>query len=390
MDGVELRVWQDLARPLRLHVGARARGGDWEALPRIPLPLDDGNSPGGHYRYGDITLAVPPAPARPAVSVSPAGEEVPRLASLTVTFREAPPRSRPEALLTVEPPAPGSFAWLDDRTLLFQPDFPGWERGRSYRVTVHAARAGLASDHVHHFTAGGRLEVAHVIPGPGDVEVPASAQILVQFSRAVAPLTVLQEAGSGPLLSVDPPLAGTGEWLSTSLYRFIPEELPPDTEYRVRIPAGLTAEPGGALASDYRWSFSTVRPAVAAIEPPDRSLHVEPDAELVVTFNQPMERGSVEAGVALRTLSAEGAGDEVAAALRWSEDGSVLTLVPDAPLALGGSYELRAAAGLRGARGSPTLAARSARFEVVHPPMLATTSPAEGEREASCCSLRLT
>jgi hypothetical protein len=37
----------------------------------------------------------------------------------------------------------------------------------------------------------GALEVVNTIPAEGDREVPLESQILVQFSRSVAPLTTL-------------------------------------------------------------------------------------------------------------------------------------------------------------------------------------------------------
>ena len=385
VEGVEIRVSQDVDDPLRLHVGARARGGDWEALPRVRLALDDGHSSDGRYRYGDVTLAVPPAPERPAVAVAPSGEEVPRLAALTVSFRAPPPSRDPATLVSISPPAPGSFAWLDDRTLLFQPDFPGWGRGQGYRVVVDAAAAGLDAAHVHHFTAEGRLEVAYVIPGDGDREVPAEAQILVQFSRSVAPLTVLDEEPAEAVLDIDPPLTGRGEWLSTSLYRFVPDGLAPSTEYTVRIAADVSAAADGMLASDYSWSFSTIQPAVARIEPADGTIWVEPDAHVSVTFNQPMDRASVEAGLTLR----DAAGEEVPNSLSWGEDSTEVTLLPGRPLDLGAEYEVVAEAGLRGSERGAMRSGRSARFTTVHVPALVGTTPEDGEADARCCTLRL-
>ena len=385
VDGVEVRVSQHVHEPLRIHVGARVTGGDWDALGEIRLLLDDGHSSGGHYRYGDITLRVPVPEPGPPVTVSPGGEDVPRLAALTIAFRDPPPRSDGGSLVSIEPPIEGSFAWLDDHTLLFQPDFPGWQRGQAYRVVVDAGAAGLEADHVHVFTAEGRLEVSYVIPGDGDEEVPTSARILVQFSRSVAPLTVLQEGPAPAVLEFDPPLAGRGEWLNTSLYRFIPTDLRPHTEYRVRVPAGLTSASDGVLESDYTWAFTTIQPAVASLEPQDGAVHVEPDAHVVVTFNQPMDEGSVEAGVSLR----EASGERVASSFAWSERSTVVTLIPDEPLALGTDYGVVVQGGLRGADGGATLAERSSGFRTVHPPQLTGTSPQDGDTAASCCRIRL-
>ncbi len=56
---IELRVWQDVENGRNIHVSARAVDGLWGTLGIIPLPLDDGLSASGWYRYGDIALEVP-------------------------------------------------------------------------------------------------------------------------------------------------------------------------------------------------------------------------------------------------------------------------------------------------------------------------------------------
>ena len=377
VDGVEVRVWQHVRNPLRIYIGARTVGGDWDTLGPIRLLLDDGHSSSGNYRYGDITVAVPLDTGDPPVVVSPGGEEVPRLAILTIAFRDPLPEAAGAEFVSIDPPTEGTFVRADDRTLLFQPAYPGWLRGQSYRVVVEAGTAGLAEDHSHTFTVEGKLEVVYVIPGDGDTEVPAAAQILVQFNRSVAPLTVLQEGPAPRVLEFDPPLVGRGEWLNTSLYRFIPANLQPSTEYSVRIPAGLTSAADGVLQSDHTWTFSTIQPAVTDLTPHDGSLRVEPDAPIVVTFNQPMNRASVEAGVVLRE---EGA-DPIAASFAWSERDAVVTLAPDEPLALGVSYTVLVPVGLSGASRGATRFARIVRFTTIEPPRLLRTSPEDGETD---------
>ena len=56
---VEVRVWEDVNDPERNYISARPEGGSWSTLGTIPLPLTDGVSSSGRFRYGDITLAVP-------------------------------------------------------------------------------------------------------------------------------------------------------------------------------------------------------------------------------------------------------------------------------------------------------------------------------------------
>ncbi|MXZ89638.1 MAG: hypothetical protein F4Z07_12480 [Dehalococcoidia bacterium] len=56
---IEVRVLQDVVDELDIYVSARAAVGSWRTLGNIPLPLDDGFSADGRYRFGDIALEVP-------------------------------------------------------------------------------------------------------------------------------------------------------------------------------------------------------------------------------------------------------------------------------------------------------------------------------------------
>ena len=54
---VELRVWQHMRNTDSIWVSARPRGGDWRTLGTIPFWLDDGVALGETYRYGDLVVA---------------------------------------------------------------------------------------------------------------------------------------------------------------------------------------------------------------------------------------------------------------------------------------------------------------------------------------------
>ena len=66
---VEVRVWQAVRDARSIYVSARPEDGSWATLGTIPLPLDDGHSGSGRFRYGDITVAVPVASATKDVEV---------------------------------------------------------------------------------------------------------------------------------------------------------------------------------------------------------------------------------------------------------------------------------------------------------------------------------
>ena len=322
------------------------------------------------------TPAPTPPPPPPPVVITPDSAEAPRLSFMRIAFLDPPPETEPSELVSIEPAVEGSFVWVDERTLLFQPVFPGWARGERYAVRVDGAASGLDEDHEHAFTVEGELEVVYVIPGDGDREVPSNAQILVQFNRGVAALTVLQEGPGPPVLEFDPPLDGHGEWLNTSLYRFIPSDLQPSTEYRVRIPAGLTSAVDGVLKEDFEWSFTSILPRVTRITPHDDSYFVEPDRKVVIEFNQPMDHASVEERI---SFGSEDGKLTVPVSFAWSDDSSAVTLEPFRPLRRANSYTVIARAGMLGAGGGAMEDERASTFSTLTWPRLLRTDPYDGE-----------
>lgn len=56
---IELRVWQHTEDNARIHISARPVGGSWGTLGTMPLPLDDGISQSGNWRFGDVAISVP-------------------------------------------------------------------------------------------------------------------------------------------------------------------------------------------------------------------------------------------------------------------------------------------------------------------------------------------
>ena len=99
--------------------------------------------------------------------------------------------------------------------------------------------------------AGHSRDDEQVIPGDGDTEVPLAAQIFVQFSRSVAPLTTLSAQRTDPVVAFEPALHGAGEWLNTSIYRFLPTDLAPATTYHLKVAKGLTSAADGVLQQKF-------------------------------------------------------------------------------------------------------------------------------------------
>lgn len=326
-------------------------------------------------------------PTEPAgFSVSPEGDDVARLSPVKVTFASAPNEKDAAKLLTIEPKVAGQYAWLSERTVLFQPDFPGLLRGATYTIHVPARpETGLQQAVQKEFTTSGLLKVVQAIPADGDREVPTQAQVLVQFSRSVAPLTTLAAARKDPVVAFDPPLEGNGEWLNTSLYQFVPKTLAPNTTYHLKIAAGLTSEADGVLKEDYAWSFTTVGPAISSIKPDQNTVLGAPRQPVAVVFNQAMDHTSVEAGLKLLDPN----GTPVAGAYTWSSGGETVTFTPAANMAPGKTYSIVISKGLKGAGGGETKDERKTFFTVAPLPAVSSTRPANGETAAERFGVQL-
>ncbi|HEY8786970.1 MAG TPA: Ig-like domain-containing protein, partial [Candidatus Limnocylindria bacterium] len=322
----------------------------------------------------------------PAFTIFPQGEDVSRLGPVTVTFAKTPEERAPEALFQVIPETKGSYAWLGARTALFQPDFPGFVRGSTYTVNVPARPdAGLSNAITKKFTVTGQLAVQQIIPGDGDTEVPLAAQLFVQFSRSVAPLTTLSAQRSDPVVTFDPALHGTGEWLNTSIYRFLPSDLAPATIYHLKVAKGLTSAADGVLQQDFNATFTTIMPAVDLIQPDTSWIYCGPYQQVDVTFNQPMDPAA-QAGFSIRNAET---GAVPPGALKWNDARTVLSWNPSERLGVKTQYKVTLDKGLKGAHGGVSVNPRTSAFTTIAQPSVASTTPSNGDKNAFRYGIRI-
>lgn len=335
----------------------------------------------GVAQVADRFVATALVPREPVVfTLTPqGGDDVARLAPITVTFASAPAEREPRNLLQLDPAPSGSYAWLSPRTLLFQPAFPGLLRGSTYAVHVPARpEAGLPEAITKKFTVTGQLAVQQIIPGNGDTEVPLGAPIIIQFSRSVAPLTTLAAQPTDTVVTFDPPLAGKGEWLNTSIYRFTPSDLAPSTTYRVKIAQGLTSAADGVLREDFAATFATIQPGIESLVPDQNGTNGGPWQQVDVTFNQPMDP-SAATGLSVRKVD----GDvPVPGSVTWNAKRTLLSFNPADRLAPQTRYAISVAKGLKGARGGVTAAERTVTFTTIALPSISQTGPRDGETGA--------
>lgn len=192
----------------------------------------------------------------------------------------------------------GTTAWSDARTVSFTPATP-WTRDAVYDVVLGQEAtaedgAVLGSPYQFRFTTAGFLDVAQVIPAQGTTDTAAASVITVVFNRPVVALTSVAQMAQQPqplrLMAdgSDAVVAGTGEWLNTSVYVFRPTAaLEGGTRYIATVDAGITDTEGSPLREAYRWEFTVAEPQVLQTLPERDAKLFGVDDALAVTFNQP-------------------------------------------------------------------------------------------------------
>jgi alpha-2-macroglobulin len=327
-----------------------------------------------------------PLPAPRLLSRSPApGEAQPPDSPLELTFDQPMDRPSVEAGLSISPAVRGSFSWTGERTLRFTPAEP-LERGAGYEVTVAATARNveglpLAEEVRFALTTLGSLAVTQVMPAPDSEDLDPDMVVTVVFDRPVVPLAAISQQAALPQpLTFVPPVRGQGEWLNTAIYLFRPDGgFLPATQYKARVAAGLRDTLGGALAEDYTWEFSTLRPAVLQVSPSNGFRYVGPTDVISVTFNQPMDHASVE-----KSFSLEVEGSPLAGSFRWSGGDKptapeTMAFIPAEALPRNAQGTAQVASGARAAVGNAGLArAETWRFSTVQEPAVLSVSPPDG------------
>ncbi|MBC8160839.1 MAG: Ig-like domain-containing protein, partial [Roseiflexaceae bacterium] len=338
-------------------------------MPQSPTP--------GLTTINELPAAQSPAPTL-IQRVPERGEELRPDGALALVFNVPMDKPSVEAALSLQPAVGGSMSWPDARTLVFTPD-AALPRAAQYAVALSGeARAQdgakLAEALRFQVITSGFLEVGQVVPADGAADIAPSSTITVMFSRPVVPLTgVAQQAALPQPLTFEPPVVGTGNWLSTAIYSFTPAQpLQGGTSYRVDLAADLRDAQGNPMQRGFGWTFSTARPQVLTISPQDGASGVSVEPTIRVQFNQLL---AADAGQSVLLRGQDGASVPVVASVA----ADTLVLTPTARLAFDSSYRLELAAGLGGGGGGQGMAQPfAASFRTAPLPRILNTDPADG------------
>ncbi len=304
------------------------------------------------------TPTATPIPLPPALveTVPQSGSEIPLQAPLTVFFSEKMDRATVESALTSDFSGGFNFTWADDSILAITPKSalpPNGQVTFTLAVTAKSA-AGLAllEPLTFSYQTAGALRVTQVLPASQAVDVSPDSAVVVAFNQPVVPLGA--DAATLPAgLTLEPAAQGQGEWLNTSTYVFRPEPaLSGGAEYVARVNPRLMGLNGSSLDADSQgtaWAFKTSLPKLLNVSPSSEVGWLELTPTFKLTFNQSMDRASLESGFSLSSPNGK-----VAGKFEWNEKSTEFRFTPSSQLERDARY-LLSLSGLARSRGGATL-----------------------------------
>ncbi|MBP6016229.1 MAG: Ig-like domain-containing protein [Candidatus Promineofilum sp.] len=309
------------------------------------------------------------------------GQEVALDTPITVRFDQPMDQTSVAAAFTLDPPVEGQLSWPEPDTAVFTPD-DSLELGQAYQVRIADTASAVNGQPLQEpvefaVQVTGPLRVTQTIPADNANAVQTDGIVTVVFDKPVVPLVSSgEQAGLPQPLTFDPPIEGTGEWTSTSIYRFIPDPaFAGATTYTVSVDPGLTDMTGSPLEDAPTWRFTTVRPDVVTVEPENEQVRVVPSATISVTFNMPMDTASVEAATSLTADD----GAVVSLDFDWQDEDRLAVLTPAETLPLGTPYTLTIAASAASANGAATMSGdHTSTFTTIPFPAVISTQPPDG------------
>lgn len=266
----------------------------------------------------------------------------------------------------------------DGASLTFTPDNE-FERANTYRIILNdelrsVDNAALLETYVLELDTVGFVAVSETFPAASASGVLTDTPITIIFNRPVVPLLIYEERDTLPQpLTIEPDVAGTGEWLNTSIYVFTPDEpLMGGTTYAVRVNSGLEAADGSVMPEDYFFIFETEPPQITEFHPREGASGLRLESTAQVVFSQPMDTASVESRFRFEVMESP---ETVSGTFEWNDLNTGFRFTPDDSLTIATRYLVVLDAGMLGENGGEIAENLSWTFSTVPFPAIIGTSP---------------
>src|SRR3989475_315938 len=271
------------------------------------------------------------------------------ITTATFTLRAAGAAADVPATVIVN--AAGTIATLTPTSPLVQ--------GTVYTATVAATvtdtiATPLGTASVWSFTTDVAPTVTAQAPPNGATGVPLTTTVSATFSKPMNAATITTASftmrAAGAAVKVPATVALNAAGTIATLTPTTP--LAAGTIYTATVASTVADTVGNPLGTNFVWSFTTdVAPTVIARSPAPGASNVPLNTTVTATFSKPMAAASIT--TASFTLRAAGAAADAPATVTLDATGTIATLTPTSPLALGTVYTATASGTVTDAIGTP-------------------------------------
>ena len=293
----------------------------------------------------------------------------------------------------------GEVSWPGARVLRFQP-VQRLKPNVRYRIILSDRAKSTAGDTLLEgltldFDTIGDLAVSQVSPAPDAQDVAIDSVITVLFNRPVVPLRIAEEQPNLPNpLRITPEMAGSGQWVNTSVFVFRPDgPLIGREQYEVVVEADVInaiSATGAQLPADYDFTFTVTAPTYdyfalphLTTGPNNDYVDLPLDQDFQIVFTQPMDPASTEAAINL----ADGAGAPIPFIFDWDDTFSTVNFTPTQLLALDTRYTLTLSDSALSSYGGRLRAGFTWRATTVPAPAIHSTDPRDGQTQRQFSSI---
>lgn len=205
-------------------------------------------------------------------------------------------RKSVEENINIEENFAWTLSWIDDRSLVFQPDdkLEIWQV-YSFYILEDAKTfkwKKIGKNIKFQFEVSSSPSVVSSIPIAWAEQVPIDAGITLVFDRWVVPLGIVSSKKNPESwnVNISPDVKWRWRWLWTTTVKFTPEEsFDVATKYHVSIPPWIEMSSGKKTVDDFSFDFITELPWLVSSHPRDKSMQVEPDDIIILNFNIPID-----------------------------------------------------------------------------------------------------
>jgi uncharacterized protein YfaS (alpha-2-macroglobulin family) len=141
-----------------------------------------------------------------------------------------------------------------------------------------------------------------IVSGRRDAEA-----VVVMFDRPMVALDAISQDKGRSILRFSPPFSGKTRWLGSRTLTFTPDgRFPFSTAIEVTVPAGTEALDGSTLKAAHTWTFQTAAPRLVRYFPQDKQKWLKLDTQVLLVFNQDMDRKSAKDYISLVSVDGQG------------------------------------------------------------------------------------